>query len=110
MTTQRKRMQLSLPFLHCLQACMVDTATAVQLSNLNSVHCRNYAAWTMTCSIIAAVQQYPQVLYCIHACVRLPAACLDRPLTVNHFRLLFCVFTSYVKFEDHSIVEDVKWS
>jgi len=28
--------------------------------------------------------------------------CLDRPLTVSHFRLLFCVVTSYVKFKDHS--------
>jgi len=24
MTTQRKQMQVSLPFLHCLQACMVN--------------------------------------------------------------------------------------
>jgi len=40
----------------------------------------------------------------LHPCVCM-FACLDRPLTVNHFRLLFCVATSYIKFKDHSIVE-----
>ena len=45
-------------------------------------------------------------LHCTHACVCLLAcllAYLDRPLTVNHFRLLFCPVTSYVKFKSHSI-------
>jgi len=35
---------------------------------------------------------------CMFACL---LACLDWPLTVNHFRLLFCMVTSYVKFKDH---------
>ena len=45
-------------------------------------------------------------LHCTRSCVCL-LACLDRPLTVNHFRLLLCVVTSYVKFKDHSMVEDM---
>ena len=32
------------PTISALLTSLVDTATAVQLSNLNSVHCRNYAA------------------------------------------------------------------
>jgi len=30
---------------------------------------------------------------------------MDRPLTINHFQLFFVWFTSYIKFEDHSIVK-----
>jgi len=33
------------PTISALLTSLVDTATAVQLSNLNSVHCRSYAAW-----------------------------------------------------------------
>ena len=32
-------------------------------------------------------------------------ACLDRPLTVNHFWLIFYVVMSYFKFKDNSIVQ-----
>jgi len=34
-----------------LLTSLVDTASVVQLSNLNSMHCRNYATCTITCSI-----------------------------------------------------------
>jgi len=47
MSTQGKRMQLHEPTISALLTSLVDIATAVQLSNLNSVLCRNYAAWTM---------------------------------------------------------------
>ena len=43
----------------------------------------------------------------LHTCVCM-FACLDRPLIVSHFRLLFCAVTLYVKFKNYLIVEDMK--
>jgi len=42
-----KKTNAAEPTISALLTSLVDTATAVHLSNLNSVHCRNYATWTM---------------------------------------------------------------
>jgi len=52
-----------------------------------------------SCIIGASLSEPHTSVISLHsACVCL-LACLDRPLTINHFRFLFCMITSYVKFK-----------
>ena len=54
----------------------------------------------------ASLSEHHTSVTSLHPCVCM-FACLDQLLTVNHFRLIFCAVTSYVKFKNHSIVEDM---
>jgi len=44
---------------------------------------------------------------CLSVCLSVCLFVMDRPLTVNHFRLLFCTFCVMRQFKTHSRVEDM---
>jgi len=69
-----------------------------------------YVLWWVKIVLLGWAWASPTLawLHCACACMHNMLVCLDRLLTINHLQLLLCAVTSYIKFKNHPLVEDMK--